>query len=145
MWRNSRSRIGERDGGARRGAVGDPKTAPGALRNVLFTKPALPRNQRAGDAGRRGRKCRWCWRKPSRSDGRAPGSVARAMTETDAESSGSKQGPPQAATAPRMMPLQDSRLAVPGPEIDVSACEHGSRAAGPLKSHSTCRRQGAAV
>jgi hypothetical protein len=36
-------------------------------------------------------------------------------------------------------------LSVPGPEIDVSAREHGSRAAGPLMSHSACRHQGAAV
>lgn len=75
-----------------------------------------------------------------------PHRICRASDDgTDAESSGSKQGPPQAATAPRMISLQDSRLAVPGPEIDVSACEHRSRAAGPLKSHSACRRQGAAV
>lgn len=35
----------------------------------------------AGDAGRRGRKCRWRWWKPSRPDGGAPGAVARVMTE----------------------------------------------------------------
>ena len=44
------------------------------------------------------------------------------------------------------MTLRDVlRSAVPRPDMDGAAREHGSRAAGALEAHSACRRQGAAV
>lgn len=137
--------MGDRDGGTRRGAVGDLKTAPGALlRRALFAKMALPVTR--GRATRVGVVELPVVLAEAVETGWTCSRICRGSDDgIDAESSVSKQGPPQAATAPRMTPLQDSRLAVPGPEIDVSAREHGSRAAGPLKSHSACRRQGAAV